>query len=195
MSKQYKKEKLGFVGSSFSADGIFTIPHSPEQEQAQQKLIERLQPIFLQGIQQAINLYIDETIEINQGDIITYVTQYINNYFQTIGPSYVGGGGINILGDTISVRAGEGLETTDGDLNIELSGTSGLEINPANDAAGTLEVKDGDGIAIDSDGTKVDLADDITTIGEGCGLDFTSDDGDGKLQVAPEDFLYMGEEE
>jgi hypothetical protein len=189
MVKQFTKEKKGRVGSSLSADGIFTIPHSPEQEQATQKLIERLQPIFLQGLVQSINLYIDENINIQQGDIITYVTNYINNYYQTIGVIYSAGNGIQILGSTIGVRDGDGLDASSGPLNIDLVDTNpGLKI-----VSTELDIKAGDGITTDDDGTKVDLADAITTTGDGGGLKLTDSDGTGKLQVAPEDFLYTGE--
>jgi hypothetical protein len=194
MSKQYKKESLGKVDGSISSDVVFTIPHSPEEEQNLQRLIERLQPLFMQPIQNAIEIFLEENIEISQGDIVQYINNYLTSYINTyvMGQVLKAGHGIRIVQNNISVRPGKGLEATVGDINVELDTDPGLEFD-VDSAVGKLRVKDGDGIARDSNGTKVDLHSAITTNdGDGCGLKFTAADGSGKLQVAPKDFLYLG---
>ena len=190
MSKQYRKESLGRIDGSISSGSVFTLPHSPEQEQNLQKLVERIQPIFMQGVQQAINLYLEETYEINQGDFVQYITNYIQNYFNTyvIGQILTAGNGILISGNTISVRAGEGLETASGPLNVDLATNPGLEITSEK-----LEAKPNTAAALNKDaqGLKVVLSGTVET-GSGATGGGLSFDGTSGVRVNPEDFLYLG---
>ncbi len=73
------------------------------------------------------------------------------------------------------IVAGAGLSDTAGTLAVELSATPGLALVGAGDAA-TLETKNGDGIAVDANGIKVDLA-------GSSGLELTAADGTGQLQI------------
>lgn len=186
--KQYKKEGLGRIDGSISAEGISTLPHSPEQEKRLQKLVEQIQPLFMQNIQQAIELYIDDRITVNQGDIIQYIVNYITKKYYTTGLQYTAGNGIKISRETISVRPGDGLEAASGDLNVDLATNPGLQITGSK-----LEAKPYTSAAMDKDtnGIKLVLSSDVET-GAGASGGGLSFDGTSGVRVNPEDFLYLG---
>src|SRR3990167_3278937 len=73
------------------------------------------------------------------------------------------------------IVAGAGISDTAGTLAVELSSTPGLALVGAGDAA-TIETKNGDGIAVDANGVKIDLA-------ASSGLELTASDGTGQLRI------------
>lgn len=188
MSKQYRKESLGRIDGSLSGGRTFTIPHSPEEEKQLQKLVERIQPIFMQGIEQAINLYLTEMYEINQGDIIQYIINYITKKYYTIGLQYIAGNGIVISGNTIGVRAGDGITVSSGPVAVDLATNPGLQITGTK-----LEAKPDVARAMgkDTDGLFVNLSDTVET-GAGASGGGLSIEGENGLRVNPEAFLYLG---
>lgn len=195
----WEKEKEGLANTSISARNIHAYPHSPEEEENLQKLLEYLRPLIMQGVQEEINIYFQEGEQ--AGDIIQHVYNIINNYIRnisyTLGQFLKPGKGIefNWPGygkSAINVRAGKGLEAEmEADLNVELTTDGGLEFSE-DTADGTLQVKDGDGIELDSNGVKIDLDDEFDTAHEatGCGLSLSAVDGTGELRVKPLHFLY-----
>ena len=197
MSKAFKKERLGTVHGSLVSPEIYPSAHSPEEEKQFQKLVKELQPIMMQAIQQSINIYLEEQYEIIEGDTFQTFIQYFTNYFNTYyqGAIYTAGAGIKITSNVVSVKAGNGLVTEaladGGSLYVNLEADDpGLII-----ADDQLDIKKGDGITTNGDGTRLDLSGSIGSTGDGGGLDFSSEDGDGQLRVCPEDFLKMEEEE
>ena len=173
MSKAYKKEKLGTVHGSLVSPEVFPSPHSPEEEEAFKKLLERLQPFLMGTMNEIVNLAIEENYDIRQGDIWVLIIQYIDNYFitQNIGQAYTGGAGIEIDANVI---------------NVDLGSEPGLEISSAK-----LVAKPNNDAAMDksASGLEVVLGSEILTgegSAEGGGIGF----GDaGGLRIAPEDFL------
>jgi len=204
----WEKEKEGLANTSVSARNIHVYPHSPEEEENMQKLLEYLRPLIMQGVQEEINVYFQEGDQ--AGDIIQHVYNIINNYFRnisyTLGQFLKPGKGIEFDWpgsgkSAINVRAGKGLEAAvESDLNVELTTDGGLEFSDGT-ADATLQVKDGDGIAIDSDGVNVDLGTvennpfDTAHREAGCGLSLSDSGGTGKLRVKPLDFLYTAADE
>ena len=150
--------------------------------------MERLQPI----INYAVELSVDDSLDIHMGDVIQYIINYITNYYITQGISYTAGNGINILGNVIAVRDGKGLDASGGDLDVELDTDPGLEFDE-DTADGKLRAKCNTAAAVDKDssGIKVLLSDSVETGsgGGGGGLSFDGTDG---VRVDPEDFLYLG---
>jgi hypothetical protein len=169
---------------------------------------------------QYIQNFIDESMDIQYGDLVTFVYNIINNYFSgpfynIVGSAVGAGNGIRVRGmhgssgRVVSVRDGKGLDASSGPLHVELTADKGLQFSGATDAA-TLEVEyntqkavncDGDGLKVTYDtssgmechttsGLQVNLSTSVET-GSGGGGGGLSFDGANGIRVDPEDFLKL----
>jgi hypothetical protein len=200
MSKAYKKERKGLEQGSFVSPEAWPSAHTPEEEQAFQKLVKELQPIMMQAVQQAISVYVEENYDVHEGNIIQYIIQYITNYIdrRTIGATFVAGPGIDAsaLGaGVIKVYLGsspEGLEFS-GDRNNELHVDygDGIELDGSK-----IEAQCNKGIDKNASGIFVDLHSSVQTTYEasGCGLEIDPDSATGKLRVVPTHFLKTADD-
>lgn len=173
---QQKEKTGGFEGTLTSGEPI-PLYHSPEDEEKMKRLLQALMPRITELVVQNINF--DEGFQDNYGDFVQIVYNIINQFITNIKEGdiyneilapYKGGDGINISGLTIKV-----------DL---VTSNPGLEISSEK-----LDVKAGDGITTDTNGTKIELDTEWMASAAGPGLELSAADGTGKLKVVPTDFL------
>ncbi len=196
MSKAYTQEKLGIVQGSLSSPEVFPSAHTPEEEKQFQKLVDALQPIFMQTLQQSIELYLADFYDAREGDIVQVIINYITEYFNTYITGAVYGAGKGIDGSALGAGV---IQVWLGDTpqGLTFAGDSGRELRVYYDQGleldgSTLEAKCNAAAAIgkDDDGIKLLLSSSVET-GSGGGGGGLSFDGETGVRVDPEDFLKL----
>lgn len=199
MTKAFRKESIGEVRGSLGPPKSSDLIHSPEEIAKQQALADQISAQVYSQLQQNFYSFIDESTDVQYGDMVSYITyvmnNYINNAVNIIGQMIRAGDGIKLIragsaSSAVAVRDGKGLDASSGPLHVELTDNKGLKFS-ADTNAGTLEVKPGAGISVSSVGVNVALDDELDTAeSDGSGLSLSAATADGVLRVAPLDFLY-----
>ena len=203
MTKPFKKERLGEVQGSLGPPRASDLIHSPEEIAKQQALADQISAQIYSQLQQNFYNFVDESSEISYGDMVTFVTNIINNYLlhelRIIGTYLDAGRGIAIMqaGVTgfisVDFTDNKGLKFTGTGKTSKLEVDYNTALGVDCDASGLKVIPDtARGIGVDGSGVYIDTSDSGILTGDESGdsnvsgLDFESNG----VRVAPCDFLY-----